>query len=161
MKKLSIFMFFVLSFGIVNAQQFPEVNLKDLNGKSISSSTIKADGKPMIICFWKSCCPVNEKMLDALSEVYEDWQDEFGVKIYAVSVDDSRTSAKVKPTVNGKGWELEFLQDVNSDFKRALSVPNIPYILIYDSKGELITQRTGFQSGYELDIYEILKEKKK
>jgi thiol-disulfide isomerase/thioredoxin len=161
MKKLSMFMFFGLLLGMLNAQQFPDVSLKTLNGKAISSTSIKADGKPMIICFWKSCCPVNEKMLDALSEVYEDWQDEFGVKIYAVSIDDSRTSAKVKPFVNGKGWELEFLQDINSDFKRALSVPNVPHILIYNSKGELIEQRSGFQSGYEQEIYKILKEKSK
>ncbi len=154
-------MFFGLLLGMLNAQQFPDVSLKTLNGKAISSTSIKADGKPMIICFWKSCCPVNEKMLDALSEVYEDWQDEFGVKIYAVSIDDSRTSAKVKPFVNGKGWELEFLQDINSDFKRALSVPNVPHILIYNSKGELIEQRSGFQSGYEQEIYKILKEKSK
>jgi peroxiredoxin len=143
---------------MLNAQQFPEVSLKTLDGKSINSSSIKANGKPLIICFWKSCCTVNEKMLDALSEVYEDWKDEFGVKIYAVSVDDSRSSAKIRPLVNGKGWELDFLQDVNSDFKRALSVANPPYILIYNAKGELIAQKPGFQSGYEMEIYKILKE---
>jgi thioredoxin-related protein len=160
MKQFVILIIFLAFFGMLEAQQFPEVNLKTLDGKNISSSSIKANGKPLIICFWKSCCPTNEKMLESLSEVYEDWQDEFGIKIYAVSVDDSRTSAKIKPLVNGKGWELDFLQDINSDFKRALSVGNVPHIIIYNSKGELISQMSGFQNGYEQEIYKILKESK-
>lgn len=161
MKQLTFLVCFVLSLTMLHAQQFPEVSLKTLEGKTISSSSIKANDKPLIICFWKSCCPVNEKMLDALSEVYEYWKGEYGVKIYAVSVDDSRTSAKIKPLVNAKGWELDFLHDVNSDFKRALSVTNPPHILIYNSKGVLIAQKSGFQNGYEIEIYELLNKESK
>ncbi|MDL2230888.1 TlpA family protein disulfide reductase [Bacteroidales bacterium OttesenSCG-928-L19] len=158
MKKTGMLILLVSLFGILNAQQFPEVNLKTLDGKNINSSSLKTNGKPFIICFWKSCCPANERMLDALSEVYEDWQDEFNLKIYAISIDDSRTSAKIRPTVNGKGWTLDFLQDINSDFKRALNVGSVPHVIIYNSKGEIIEQKPGFLNGAEIEIYEILKK---
>ncbi|MCK9303296.1 MAG: redoxin domain-containing protein [Bacteroidales bacterium] len=151
-----------LSFAtVVYAQNLPSVDIKTLEGKNINTSTIKSNDKPFIICFWKSCCKVNETMLEILSEHYDDWQEEFEVKIYAVSIDDSRSAQKIKPLVNAKGWSLEFLQDINSDFKRALGVNTVPHISIYNSYGNLITQLTGFSTGTENEIYEILKENKK
>jgi len=146
---------------VVSAQNLPSVDIKTLNGKNVNTSTIKSNGKPLIICFWKSCCKKNETMLEILSEHYEDWQEEFGVKIYAVSIGDSKTASKVKPLVNGKGWSLEFLQDINSDFKRALGVADVPYIFIYDAKGELIAQYSIFFNGTEKEIYKTLKDSKK
>ena len=43
-----------------------------------------------------------QKELNAISEVYDDWQEETGVKVIAVSIDDSRNAAKVGPFANGK-----------------------------------------------------------
>ena len=68
--------------------------------------------------------------LKTIADVYDDWKDETGVKIYAVSIDDSRSSAKVSPLVNGNAWEYEVLLDENQDFKRALNVNDIPHTFI-------------------------------
>ena len=37
---------------------------------------------------------------------------------------------RVKPLVNSKGWTYNVLMDVNQDFKRALSIVNIPYTIV-------------------------------
>ena len=71
---------------------------------------------------------INE--LDAISDVYEEWQEETNVEIIAISTDDSRTRKRVKPLVNGKGWDYEILIDENQDLKRALNITTLPHIVI-------------------------------
>ena len=111
--------------------------------------------------FWATWCGPCIKEHNALDEVYQDWQDETGVKIYAVSIDDSRTTAKVKPFVEGKGWDFEVLLDVNKDLARAMNVGNPPHTFLFDGNGKIVYQHTGYFEGGEEDLYEeILKLKK-
>ncbi len=90
--------------------------------------------------------------------VYEDWVEELGVKLYAISIDDSRSASKVAPFVNAKGWEYEVLQDVNSDFKRALNVVDVPFLCIVNNRQEIVWSHTSYASGGEEEVYEILKK---
>lgn len=158
---IAIFFFFL--FSSVYAQstdslmKLPSITIKDLKGASINSSEISNNGKPIIIVFWKSCCPPNITMLDALNEIYADWQTETGVVIYAVFIDDSRTSSKIAPLVNGKSWEFNILLDVNSDFKRAMNVVATPHIFILNKNNNIIWQKTAYSQGDEDEIYKMLK----
>ena len=84
------------------------------------------------------------------------------MKIYSVSIDDSRSTAKVKPVVEGKGWGFEVLLDVNGDLKRAMNVSNPPHTFLVDGNGKIVYQHTGYFEGAEEDLYEeILKIAKK
>ena len=165
MKKLLVLLFAVLMVTGVQAQQksdLPNVTIKNLQGKDVNISKISNNGKPFVITFWATWCGPCIKEHNALSDVYQDWQDETGVKIYAVSIDDSRSTAKVKPTVEGKGWDFEILLDVNSDLKRAMNVSNPPHTFLFDGTGKLVYQHTGYIEGGEEDLYEeILKVVKK
>ena len=58
-------------------------------------------------------------LLNNYAELYEDWVDETGVKIVAVSIDDQRSMNRVAPYVNSVGWEYDILLDPNRDFARA------------------------------------------
>ena len=51
--------------------------------------------------------------------MYEDWQEETGVKVIAVSIDDARNMSKVKPKVNALLWDYEIYCDPNGDFKES------------------------------------------
>ncbi|HNX89225.1 MAG TPA: TlpA disulfide reductase family protein [Bacteroidales bacterium] len=138
-------------------KRIPSVKIKDAKGNSIDASSISNFGKPFIICFWKTCCKPPLQELDAISEVYEDWQDETGVVLYAVSVDDARTSAQALPYANGQGYEFEILLDPNSDLKRAMNVNLIPSTFICDGKGNIIWQKTMYVPGDENEIFRMLK----
>ena len=83
------------------------------------------------------------------------------MKIYSVSIDDSRTTAKVKPFVEGKGWDFEVLLDANGDLKRAMNVNNPPHTFLFDGSGKIVYQHTGYFEGAEEELFEeILKLKK-
>ena len=118
---LSIILCFVffLSF---SQSDLPDVELKTIDGKKVNLSEQLNEEGPTVISLWATWCVPCLKELDAISEVYEDWQSETNVKLIAVSIDDSRTVKRVKPLINGKDWDYEILLDVNADLKRALKV---------------------------------------
>lgn len=139
-------------------KSLPSVNIKTLDGKPFNTQDIYNDGNPILISFWALWCKPCKKEMDAYNEVYEDWQDETGVKIYAVSIDDARSTAKVLPFVNGKGWEMEVLLDPNGDFKRAMNVNLIPHTFLIDGKGNVVYQHTSYYEGLENEIYELVEK---
>lgn len=130
----SIKVLFVVAFlaivGIAQAQTLPAVTLKDINGKTVQTDKLSNDGKPFIISFFATWCKPCNRELSAISEVYADWQDETGVKLIAVSIDQAQNINKVKPLVDSNGWEYDVLLDPNSDFKRALGIQMIPYVIM-------------------------------
>jgi peroxiredoxin len=158
---LAIFLIFAFSFIYAQSNdsilmKLPDVTVKTLGNNTIYTSEITNNGKPIILIFWKSCCSPNIKMLDEINEVYSDWQKETGVVLYAVSIDDSKSSSKILPLANGKSWEFNVLLDLNSDFKRAMNVIATPHVFILNGKNEVIWQKTTYIQGEVDEIYNIL-----
>lgn len=110
--------------------RLPVVELKTIDGKVFSTKDIANDGKPMILSLWATWCRPCIQELMAISDIYDDWVEETGVKLYAISIDDSKTASQVAPFVNGRSWDYVVLQDINSDFKRAMNVVDVPYLCI-------------------------------
>ena len=148
---------FVFSFTRGNNKAVPSVNVKTLQGKTINTSTFKNDGKPMVISFWATWCSPCKKELNNISEVYEDWQEETGVKLIAISIDDSRNKHKVKPYVDSKGWEYEVYIDANQDLKRAMNVNNVPYTFLIDGEGKIVYEHNNYVPGDEDELYKQIK----
>ena len=149
--------FFLLSTVIVQAQ-IPSFQLKDINGKTVDTATLQNDGKPFIISFFATWCHPCLRELTNVSEVYEDWQEETGVKLIAVSIDEAQNANKVKPLVDSKGFEYEVLLDVNSDLARAMGVQNIPHVFLFDGEGKMVYTHIGYKNGDELELYEHVKQ---
>ncbi len=138
--------------------QVPSFQLKDINGKTVDTATLSNDGKPFIISFFATWCHPCLRELSNVAEVYEDWQDETGVKLIAVSIDQAQNANKVKPLVDSKGFEYEVLLDVNSDLARSLGVQNIPHVFLFDGEGKLVYNHIGYKDGDENTLYEHVKE---
>ena len=132
--------------------QLPAVTLKTMDGKTIRTDTLTNNGKPFIIDFFATWCKPCNRELTAISEVYDEWQEETGVKVIAVSIDQAQNINKVKPLVDNHGWPYEVLLDPNSDFKRALGIQMIPYVLIVDGKGNIVYKHNGYTEGAEQEL---------
>lgn len=164
MKKLLVTAFALFLSIVVFAQEtkksvLPDnISVKTLDGKTVQTSTFNNDGKPYILSFWATWCKPCLRELNTIKEVYEDWQEETGVKIIAVSIDDARGASRVKPLVNGSGWEYEVYIDQNQDLKRAMNVVNVPHTFIINGNGEIVWQHTSFVEGSEEELIELVKK---
>ena len=152
---------FVVCFLCYNAAfsqiTIPNITLNTLNGKSVKIQDEISKDKITILSFWASWCVPCINELDAISEVYEDWQEDFNMELIAISTDDARTQKRIRPMVNGKGWPYKILLDKNQELKRALNISTMPQIIILkDSK--IIYIHSGYSPGVEDEFYEIIKE---
>ncbi len=157
MKKIAlIFLFFCLS---ANAQTpLPEVTLANLEGKMMSVKKDFAEkDKIYIFSFWATWCAPCINELDELNEVIDDWKKEVNLEVIAVATDDARTQKRVKPLINGKGWNYQVLLDSNQDFKRALTIVNIPYTVVVKN-GQIVHIQNGYVPGSETELLAKLKQ---
>lgn len=148
----------LFTFTIVDAKQLPSVKLKTITGKTVETSKLSNNGKPIIISFFALWCKPCLRELTAISEVYDQWQKETGVKLIAVSIDDSRSVDKVQAEVEARGFEWDVLLDTNSDFKRAMNVNLIPHVIVIDGDGEIKWQHSSYVDGGEEDIIKAVRE---
>ena len=156
MKKFLLLLFIAFSFSTY-AQDVPDATIVDINGKKVNFKDIVNSDKPVIISFWATWCVPCINELDAISEVYPDWQEETGVKLIAISIDNERTARRMKPLVNGKGWDYEIYRDFNEELKRAFNIASVPYMIIIIN-GKIVHTRTGYTPGSEDEIYEIISQ---
>ena len=139
-------------------RSLPNVKIKTLDGKSINIQTIENDGNPIVISFWATWCKPCKKELNAIAEVYEDWQEDTGVKLVAISIDDTRSMAKVAPYINSSDWEYEIYLDPNKDLCRLLGVSTVPHTFLLNGKKEIVWQHRGYVEGDEEELYNKIVE---
>ncbi len=162
--KKQILLLAMLFFAIITFAQeqkkLPAVPLKTIDGDEINTGNLGIKG-PIIITFWASWCPTCKREMGTLNDLYADWQEETGVTIVAVSVDDEKTKNNVAGMVNANDWEFLVLMDSNSDFKRAMGVSNTPHTFLINENGEIVYTRNNYAPGDEDLLYEALVKLKK
>lgn len=156
-RKIILSIFTIVLFSISSFSQgrnLPSVKVKDLKGKLVNIQNLSNDDNPIVISFWATWCKPCKKELNTIAEVYEDWQEETGVKLVAVSIDDSRSASKVKPYVNASGWEYEVFIDSNRELARALGVSTVPHTFLLNGEGKIVWEHKGYIDGDEEELYE-------
>ena len=112
--------------------------------------------KIYIFSFWATWCTPCINELDEMNDIQEEWKKTLPIEIIAISTDDSRTQKRIKPLVNGKGWEYKILLDSNQELKRALGIVNIPYTVVVKN-GVIMHIQNGYVPGSESELFEKLK----
>jgi len=144
-------------------KKLPAVQLKDMDGKAVNTAELGLKG-PIVISFWATWCSPCKRELNTIHEMYTDWQEETGVTLVAVSIDDEKTKQQVAVYVNGKSWEYVVLMDPNGDFKRAMGVNNVPHTFLVDESGNIVYSHNNYAPGDEEKLYQeilALKGKRK
>ena len=157
MKKTIIFLtsiFFCTTIALAQEKSLPNIDVKTLQGKTINIQDLENDGNPMVISFWATWCKPCKKELNTIAEVYDDWQEETGVKLIAISIDDTRSMSKVAPYVNSSDWDYEVYLDSNSDLKRAMGVSTVPHTFLINGEGKIVWNHKGYIDGDEEELYE-------
>ena len=141
---------------IMGDKKLPDLVLSDINGKQVNVSELNKDGKLTVVSFWATWCVPCKKELSNIHELYPEWKEKYNVKLVAVSIDDSRSSVKVKPYIDGQSWEYDVLLDPNSDFKRNMNIQNVPFTLVIDKDGTIVHTHSGYVDGDEFALEDVL-----
>jgi len=157
MKKIVSLLCLLLSLTAFSQNKIPSADLTTTEGKKISFEEAATSDHVVIVSLWATWCVPCIKELDAISEVWDDWQEETKVELLAISIDDSRTVKRVKPLINGKGWDYTVLLDTNNDLKRALGASTVPLTLLVKNN-KIVFRHSGYSPGSESELFEKIKE---
>ena len=149
-------LFILLSISSLSQNIVPNTKLKNLESEFIYTNDVLTENNFYIVSFWATWCIPCINELDAIVDIYEDFEKD-NIEVIAISTDDARTKKRVRPMINGKDWNFKILLDENHDLKRALNIVGIPHTII--TKGtKIIYRRVGYSPGEEIDLFEFIRK---
>lgn len=146
---------------VLGEKTLPSVTLTDINGKQVNVADYGKSGKVTVLSFWATWCVPCKKELTNMADLYDDWKEKYNLQIVAVSIDDSRSTTKVKPYVDGQRWDYDVLLDVNQDLKRGLNIQSVPFTVLVNEKGKVVYTHSGYIDGDEFALEEEIQKLKK
>jgi len=138
--------------------QLPSIEMRTLTGETVDIKDYTNKGKVLVINYWATWCSPCKRELDAIADLYPEWKDAYNMELIAVSIDDARALAKVRPLVESKGWEYEILSDSKQASQQALNFQTIPQTFVVDASGNIVHMHNGYKPGDEYELEDILKE---
>lgn len=146
---------------MAQSKSLPSATLKTLQGQSLNAQELGKSGKITVISFWATWCSPCKKELDAIKDYYGEWKEKYNMELVAISVDDSRTAAKIPGMIEEKEWEYRILLDANKEFQIAANIASVPHTLLLDEKGNIVYEHVGYTPGDEVYLEEKIKGLKK
>jgi peroxiredoxin len=161
MKKLTRFALpavalLVMAAALPGSDVVPNKTVKKLDGSTTSLHTLLQQADLTVITFWATWCVPCKKELENMQDLYADWQSDYGAQVIAVSIDDSKTMAGVKPYVTAHDFDYIFLLDQNKELFLALNGTAPPLTLIANKHGEILMTKNKYVEGDEWIIDEKL-----
>lgn len=128
----------------------PDFELRDLDRQKVSLSSF--EGQYVLLNFWATWCTSCQMELDELQRLQEAYADD-GLIILAISIDDARSSSKVKPSVKAQGWTFRVLLDTQTRVVGQLNPSkSLPWLALIDPTGDEVWTRTEFSHGDSCEI---------
>jgi peroxiredoxin len=154
--KLFLSLVFFLSISLIAQQKAPNFKLENLNGDYIELKSLLGEG-PLLISFWATWCKPCVEELAEYKKLYTEYKSK-GFKMLAISTDDEKSIAKVKPFVRSKNYSFPVLLDTNSDIARKFYVQTVPYTILLNKEGIIVYSHLGYKKGDELQVKKKVEE---
>ena len=140
------------------AQDFSKVEIQTADGGKTTPAQWVDNKTPYVVSFWFVTCKYCIEEMDAISEVFDEWQKEAPFRFIAVCTDDTRSLAKAKAMTGGRGWDgFQFYYDTNKELARAMKVTSFPYVFLFDKNGKQVYSHLGYTPGDEEILFEKIK----
>jgi cytochrome c biogenesis protein CcmG/thiol:disulfide interchange protein DsbE len=132
----------------------PNFKLESLEGDITELYSELGEG-PILLSFWATWCKPCIDELAEYKKIFNDYKDK-GFKMFAISTDNERTVAKVKPFVKSKNYNFPVLLDTNSDVARLYYAQAVPFSVILNDKGYIVYTHLGYMRGDEVNVRNIV-----
>lgn len=149
----------LLSCTALFGQDYTKVELQTAEGGKTTPAQWVDHKTPYVVSFWFVTCKYCIEEMDAISEVFAEWQAQKPFRFIGICTDDTRSLAKAKALVRGRGWDdFQFYYDVNKELARAMKVTSCPYVFLFDKDGKLVYSHLGYTPGDEEKLFEQIKK---
>jgi len=133
----------------------PNFELENLDGDWIILNDNLGKG-PVLISFWATWCKPCMEELSHIQKIFEKYKEK-GLMVYAISTDNEKSVAKVKPLIKSSNYSFPVLLDTGGETARNYFARQVPYSVILDENGKIVYSNTGYKKGDELNVEEIIK----
>lgn len=155
-----IFIFWLAFTGLVICQSgktAADFKLQDINKNTIELNDLKGKG-PLLISFWATWCKPCVEEMQEFVKIYEEYKSK-GFNVAAISIDNEKTVARVKPVVKSRNYPFTVLLDTNGETARKYYVgQTVPAAFLLDKDGKIVYQSTGFKKGDEIKLRKKIEE---
>ena len=151
----SVFFALIVSFTLLNrqaeglnpwpieksiGQKAPELVLKDLSGKKVSTASFK--GKAILLNFWATWCPYCRKERAELNTLHMKYREK-NLVILSVSID--RSVSKLKSYMKKQPADFIVLSDTEGESSRSYEIMGLPTTYLIDDKGIIRHKFVGYK----------------
>ena len=135
-----------------------DFSLRDLNGDTVSLSQF--EGQVVLIDFWATWCGPCKQAMPHMQDMVNDLGDQ-GFTVLAISTDDARDKAKVKPFIRRSRFTFPVLYDTQSEVLTTYNPgKTLPFSVLVDRQGNVANLHSGYNPGDEValraEIVELL-----
>ncbi|MEA3419174.1 MAG: protein disulfide oxidoreductase [Campylobacterota bacterium] len=122
---------------VLQDDRLPAISVQTIEGKNIDLNSYR--GKPLLIHFWATWCPVCKMETANIERVSEKYQ------VITIAV-NSGDNEKIKAFLREQGAGFQVINDDEGNFAGQFSVEVFPTTFIYDSSGKLFFSEVGYTS---------------
>ena len=130
----------------------PNIKLKDLKNKRQELSQYYSDG-PILINIWNLACEPCKKEMKELDKLNIRYRDQ-GFDYVSINIDSPRSMSKVKSYIKSQKFSFTVLSDPKAELFRKMGGKVMPFVIIADSTGEIISRHVGYNPGDEKKLEE-------
>ena len=160
-KSILFSLLLLLSIIQLPAQNAGKAKLQTLEGKTITPAEWIDGQTPFVVSFWFATCKYCFEEMDAISELFDEWNEEVPFRFIGVCTDDTRGLAKAKAKCQSRGYDdFSFYFDTNKEYMRAMKVVTMPHLFLFDKDGKMVYSHMGYAPGSELELFEELRKLK-
>lgn len=126
--------------GIAVGKEAPSAHVLTLDGKAIDLADFY-DGKPVVLEFWATWCPLCKKMESTMEAARQRHGDR--VTFVSVGVTANQTADRQREYADKQHLSGKFVFDADGAATKAFSVPHTSYIVIIDASRHVVYTGVG------------------
>ena len=142
----------LITIGWTSTNHLPNMEFKDMKNKKQGLSQYYSDG-PLLINFWNLACEPCKKEMKELDKINIKYKGQ-GFNFVSVNIDSPRSMSKVKSYIKSQKFSFTVLSDPKAELFRKMGGKVMPFVIIADSKGEIISRHVGYNPGDEKKLEE-------
>lgn len=135
----------------------PAVTVSTFEGKEVNIKDYTSNGKIQLVSLWATWCGPCKRELNALESVYPKWKEQYGVEIVAITLDNARSVKRAHTMALKEEWPYTFFSDPDGELAGGLGVRGIPYSMLIDQSGNIVSTSEGYYEGYEEEMEKKIK----